>query len=121
MGHDNAMAAIMTGIRLAVWRCLSRSADLPQLAARDADREAWHSQSPCAGIQSGHRKAYAIQRADLVRADGADSILRKADTSCRRSLGDRARINPQLKSHPGHADSRAAVPSGSYQRWFGTS
>jgi DNA repair protein RadD len=50
-----------------------------------------------AGIQSVHRKAYAIQRADLVLVDEAHLIPRKADTTYRRFLGDLTRINPQLK------------------------
>jgi DNA repair protein RadD len=50
-----------------------------------------------AGIQSVHRKAYAIQRADLVLVDEAHLIPRTANTSYRRFLRDLARINPQLK------------------------
>jgi DNA repair protein RadD len=50
-----------------------------------------------AGIQSVHRKAYTIQRADLVLVDEAHLIPRKADTTYRRFLGDLKRINPQLK------------------------
>jgi DNA repair protein RadD len=50
-----------------------------------------------AGIQSVHRKAYTIQRADLVLVDEAHLIPRKADTTYRRFLGDLTRINPQLK------------------------
>jgi DNA repair protein RadD len=50
-----------------------------------------------AGIQSVHRKAYAIQRADLVLVDEAHLIPRSANTTYRRFLGDLTRINPQLK------------------------
>jgi DNA repair protein RadD len=50
-----------------------------------------------AGIQSVHRKAYAIQRADLVLVDEAHLIPRTTNTSYRRFLDDLARINPQLK------------------------
>jgi DNA repair protein RadD len=50
-----------------------------------------------AGIQSVHRKAYAIQRADLVLVDESHLIPRSANTTYRRFLGDLARINPQLK------------------------
>ena len=50
-----------------------------------------------AGIQSVHRKAYAIQRADLVLVDEAHLIPRTASTTYRRFLGDLIRINPQLK------------------------
>jgi DNA repair protein RadD len=50
-----------------------------------------------AGIQSVHRKAYAIQRADLVLVDEAHLIPRQANTTYRRFLGDLTRINPQLK------------------------
>jgi DNA repair protein RadD len=50
-----------------------------------------------AGIQSVHRKAYAIQRADLVLVDESHLIPRQANTTYRRFLGDLTRINPQLK------------------------
>jgi superfamily II DNA or RNA helicase len=50
-----------------------------------------------AGIQSVYRKAYAIQRADLVLVDEAHLIPRSANTTYRRFLGDLTRINPQLK------------------------
>jgi DNA repair protein RadD len=50
-----------------------------------------------AGIQSVHRKAYTIQRADLVLVDEAHLISRSANTTYRRFLGDLTRINPQLK------------------------
>jgi len=50
-----------------------------------------------AGIQSVHKKAYAIQRADLVLVDEAHLIPRTANTSYRRFLADLSRINPQLK------------------------
>jgi DNA repair protein RadD len=50
-----------------------------------------------AGIQSVHRKAYAIQRGDLVLVDEAHLIPRSANTTYRRFLGDLTRINPQLK------------------------
>jgi len=50
-----------------------------------------------AGIQSVHKKAYAIQRADLVLVDEAHLIPRSANTTYRRFLGDLTRINPQLK------------------------
>jgi DNA repair protein RadD len=50
-----------------------------------------------AGIQSAHKKAYAIQRADLVLVDEAHLIPRSANTTYRRFLGDLTRINPQLK------------------------
>ena len=50
-----------------------------------------------AGIQSVHRKAYAIQRADLVLVDEAHLIPRSANTTYRRFLDDLGRINPQLK------------------------
>jgi DNA repair protein RadD len=50
-----------------------------------------------AGIQSVHRKAYAIQRADLALVDEAHLIPRSANTTYRRFLDDLGRINPQLK------------------------
>jgi DNA repair protein RadD len=50
-----------------------------------------------AGIQSVHRKAYVIQRADLVLVDEAHLIPGKANTTYRRFLDDLTRINPQLK------------------------
>jgi DNA repair protein RadD len=50
-----------------------------------------------AGIQSVHRKAYAIQRADLVLVDESHLIPRSTNTTYRRFLGDLSGINPQLK------------------------
>jgi superfamily II DNA or RNA helicase len=50
-----------------------------------------------AGIQSVHRKAYAIQRADLVLVDEVHLVPRSANTSYRHFLGDLSRINPRLK------------------------
>jgi DNA repair protein RadD len=50
-----------------------------------------------AGIQSVHRKAYTIQRADLVLVDEVHLVPRSANTTYRRFLGDLTRINPQLK------------------------
>ncbi|MBF0160027.1 MAG: DEAD/DEAH box helicase [Magnetococcales bacterium] len=49
------------------------------------------------GIQSVHRKAYDIQRADLVLVDESHLIPRKSDTMYRRFLEDLKRINPYLK------------------------
>ena len=49
------------------------------------------------GIQSVHRRAYAIQRADLVLIDEAHLIPRSADTMYRRFLDDLIAINPRLK------------------------
>jgi DNA repair protein RadD len=51
-----------------------------------------------AGIQSVHRKAYAIQCADLVLVDEAHLVPRQASATYRRFLGDLTRINPQLRS-----------------------
>jgi DNA repair protein RadD len=50
-----------------------------------------------AGIQSVHRKAFHIQRADLVLVDEAHLVPRQASATYRRLLGDLTRINPQLK------------------------
>ena len=50
-----------------------------------------------AGIQSIHRRAYDVQRADLILVDEAHLIPRRADTMYRRFLGDLATINPYLK------------------------
>ena len=50
-----------------------------------------------AGIQSIHRRAYDVQRADLILVDEAHLIPRRADTMYRRFLGDLAAINPYLK------------------------
>jgi DNA repair protein RadD len=44
-----------------------------------------------------HRKAYAIQRADLVLVDEVHLVPRTANTSYRHFLGELSRINPQLK------------------------
>ena len=50
-----------------------------------------------AGIQSIHRRAYDVQRADLILVDEAHLIPRRADTMYRRFLRDLATINPSLK------------------------
>lgn len=49
------------------------------------------------GIQSVHKRAYDIQRCDLVLVDEAHLIPRKSDTMYRRFLEDLKRINPTLK------------------------
>ncbi|MBF0184725.1 MAG: DEAD/DEAH box helicase [Magnetococcales bacterium] len=49
------------------------------------------------GIQSVHKRAYDIQRADLVMVDEAHLIPRKSDTMYQRFLGDLQHINPHLK------------------------
>ncbi|MGH6885919.1 MAG: DEAD/DEAH box helicase [Geminicoccales bacterium] len=51
-----------------------------------------------AGIQSVHRKAYAIQRADLVLVDEAHLVPGQANATYRRLLRDLTRINPHLKT-----------------------
>lgn len=50
-----------------------------------------------AGIQSIHKRAYEIQRCDVVIVDEAHLIPRTADTMYRRFLRDLAEINPYLK------------------------
>jgi DNA repair protein RadD len=50
-----------------------------------------------AGIQSIHRRASDVQRADLILVDEAHLIPRRADTMYRRFLGDLATINPYIK------------------------
>ncbi len=49
------------------------------------------------GIQSVHKRAYDIQRADLVLVDEAHLIPRKSDTMYQRFLEDLRRINPYMK------------------------
>jgi DNA repair protein RadD len=50
-----------------------------------------------AGIQSIHRRAYDVQRADLILVDEAHLIPRRADAMYRRFVGDLATINPYVK------------------------
>jgi DNA repair protein RadD len=50
-----------------------------------------------AGIQSIHKRAYAVQQCDLVLIDEAHLIPATADTMYRRFLDTLARLNPQLK------------------------
>lgn len=50
-----------------------------------------------AGIQSIHKRAYAVQQCDLVLIDEAHLIPAAADTMYRRFLDTLARLNPQLK------------------------
>ncbi|MBI4968206.1 MAG: DEAD/DEAH box helicase [Rhodospirillales bacterium] len=50
-----------------------------------------------AGIQSIHKRAYDVQRCDLVLVDEAHLIPRASDTMYRRFLDDLAIINPYLK------------------------
>ncbi|MBF0181933.1 MAG: DEAD/DEAH box helicase family protein [Magnetococcales bacterium] len=49
------------------------------------------------GIQSVHKRAYDIQRADLVLVDEAHLIPRTSDTMYQRFLDDLKRINPYMK------------------------
>lgn len=56
-----------------------------------------HSPILFAGIQSIHRRAYEVQRCDLVLIDEAHLIPRSANTMYGRFLADLKRINPHLK------------------------
>ena len=56
-----------------------------------------HAQILFAGIQSIHKRAYDIQRCDLVLIDEAHLIPRTSNTMYRRFLGELATINPHLK------------------------
>ena len=56
-----------------------------------------HAQILFAGIQSIHKRAYDIQRCDLVLIDEAHLIPRTSNTMYRRFLSDLATINPHLK------------------------
>ncbi|MBF0093944.1 MAG: DEAD/DEAH box helicase [Alphaproteobacteria bacterium] len=56
-----------------------------------------HTQVLFAGIQSIHKRAYDVQRCDLVLIDEAHLIPRASDTMYRRFLDDLAIINPYLK------------------------
>lgn len=51
----------------------------------------------CAGIQSIWRRAYAVQRCDLVIVDEAHLIPRDASTMYGKFLADMRQINPALK------------------------
>ena len=50
-----------------------------------------------AGIQSIHRKAYNLQRVDIVIVDEAHLIPRSSNTMYRRFLAELQQINPNLK------------------------
>ena len=56
-----------------------------------------HAQILFAGIQSIHKRAYDIQRCDLVLIDEAHLIPRTSNTMYRRFLSDLTTINPHLK------------------------
>jgi DNA repair protein RadD len=56
-----------------------------------------HAQILFAGIQSIHKRAYDIQRCDLVLIDECHLCPRTSDTMYRRFLGDLETINPHLK------------------------
>ncbi len=62
------------------------------LKARDVE-----SQVLFCGIQSVHKRAYDIQRCDLILVDEAHLIPRKANTMYRRFLDDLTAINPYMK------------------------
>ncbi len=62
------------------------------LKARDVE-----SQVLFCGIQSVHKRAYDIQRCDLILVDEAHLIPRKTNTMYRRFLDDLTRINPYMK------------------------
>ena len=49
------------------------------------------------GIQSIHKRAYDLQRVDLVLVDEAHLIPRNSDTMYRRFIGELLTINPALK------------------------
>jgi DNA repair protein RadD len=50
-----------------------------------------------AGIQSIHKRAYDLQRVDLVLVDECHLIPRNSDTMYRRFIGELIEINPALK------------------------
>jgi DNA repair protein RadD len=50
-----------------------------------------------AGIQSIHKRAYDLQRVDLVLVDECHLIPRNSDTMYRRFIGELIQINPALK------------------------
>lgn len=56
-----------------------------------------HARVLFAGIQSIHRKAYNLQKVDIVLVDEAHLIPRKSATMYRRFLGDLQQINPLMK------------------------
>ncbi len=62
------------------------------LKARDVE-----SQVLFCGIQSVHKRAYDIQRCDLILVDEAHLIPRRSDTMYRRFLDDLKIINPYMK------------------------
>ena len=61
------------------------------------NRRDTESQVLFCGIQSVHKRAYDIQRADLVLVDESHLIPRKSDTMYQRFLEDLKRINPYMK------------------------
>lgn len=56
-----------------------------------------HAQVLFCGIQSIHKRAYDLQRVDLVLVDEAHLIPRNSDTMYRRFIGELIQINPALK------------------------
>lgn len=60
-------------------------------------RKQIRSQLLFAGIQSIHKKAYNLQKVDMVNVDEAHTIPRKSNTMYMRFLSDLLQINPNLK------------------------
>ena len=56
-----------------------------------------HSQVLFCGIQSIHKRAYDLQRVDLVLVDEAHLLSRNQDSMYRRFIGELIQINPALK------------------------
>ncbi|MBF0589159.1 MAG: DEAD/DEAH box helicase family protein, partial [Magnetococcales bacterium] len=77
---------------LGVWPEAPAGIHSAGLKARDVE-----SQVLFCGIQSVHKRAYDIQRCDLILVDEAHLIPRKANTMYRRFLDDLKKINPYMK------------------------
>ena len=77
---------------LGLWPGAPAGINSAGLKSRDIE-----SQVLFCGIQSVHKRAYDIQKADLVLVDEAHLIPRKTNTMYRRFLTDLRKINPALK------------------------
>ena len=80
-----------------------------------------HAQILFAGIQSVHKRAYAIQRCDLALIDEAHLIPRTSNTMYRRFLSDLSIIKPHPKgigfTAPPHPPDSGMLPEGEGAPW----
>ena len=75
-----------------LWRSAPAGIHSAGLNSRDTE-----AQVLFCGIQSVHKRAYDIQRADLVLVDEAHLLSRNDNSMYQRFLGDLKRINPYMK------------------------